>query len=192
MRVTGLEWEQSAGGVVTSPALAEGTFTGLTPVRPPSLRVITGIADAGISGRLGLDLAWMGCDVFDAADGVQMIRYISDAILDEPGSRRPDLIVADAVSVGCNGLSVLAGIRDLGWTTPVLLLLRRKQMHLYRAAWQMGANGLSVSPHSAEELALMCQQLLEPELEVAARSGADHSKAPVHDDDAAEDEAYAQ
>jgi hypothetical protein len=44
------------------------------------------------------------------------------AILDE-SLRKPDLIVLESRLAGCMALSIVNGLKDLGWTTPIVVRL---------------------------------------------------------------------
>ena len=37
-------------------------------------------------------------------------------------TRAPDLIVVDAISAGCSGVTIAAGFRDLGLSIPIMLI----------------------------------------------------------------------
>lgn len=62
-----------------------------------------------------------GWAVEDSPSGYHLLQAI------DPSNRwlpwRSELIVADAFSPGCSGVSLAAGLRDLGWSSPIVLLV---------------------------------------------------------------------
>ena len=62
-----------------------------------------------------------GYQVFEHADGVELVGALADHIEQRQG-RPPDLIVADVRTRGCSGMTVAAGLHELGVTTPVILI----------------------------------------------------------------------
>jgi PleD family two-component response regulator len=84
--------------------------------------VIIAMADLKRANELAAALAQNGCTVTCVSTGFDLVAQLADAILgDSP--KRPDLIVMGPKLVGCRELTVLAGLRELEWTTPFLLLV---------------------------------------------------------------------
>src|SRR5690242_12325786 len=54
--------------------------------------------------------------------GFHMIQAIADLIEGHQGWLSPSLIVIDARSRGCSGVTIAAGLRDLGLTIPIVLV----------------------------------------------------------------------
>ena len=63
-----------------------------------------------------------GWATIDSPSGYHLLQHLSGPILGEQQWLRPDLIVVDAFSPGCSGLTIARGLRDLGWSTPVVLV----------------------------------------------------------------------
>jgi FixJ family two-component response regulator len=65
-----------------------------------------------------------GWSVVEQPTGLHLIHAISGLILGDQPWLRPGLIVADAAARGCSGLSIAAGLRDLGSRIPVVVVAR--------------------------------------------------------------------
>lgn len=66
-------------------------------------------------------LAGCGWVVVPQPTGFHLIEAISAVIDGQETALRPDLIVVDAYSRGCSGVTIAAGLRDLGLTIPIVL-----------------------------------------------------------------------
>jgi CheY-like chemotaxis protein len=64
------------------------------------------------------DLGW---EVLQASNGAALADLVNGALF-EHRSPPPDIIVTDVRMPGVNGLSVLEGLRDLGWNTPAVVM----------------------------------------------------------------------
>lgn len=72
-----------------------------------------------ISKVLGRD-GWL---VIDLPSGYHLVEDIADVLLGEQALLRPpDLVVVDVASPGCSGITIARGLRDLGWSVPIVLL----------------------------------------------------------------------
>lgn len=67
-------------------------------------------------------LADRGWAVLDSPTGYHLVERLSGALIESAAWLKPDLVVVDAFSPGCTGLSIARGLRELGWTTPVVLV----------------------------------------------------------------------
>ena len=72
-----------------------------------------------IAGALGAG----GWAVLESPSGYHLLQSIAGLLLDSAPWRRPNLLVADAFSPGCSGLSIARGLSELGWSTPAVLLV---------------------------------------------------------------------
>lgn len=54
--------------------------------------------------------------------GYHLLQTLSGPLFGEQPWLRPALIVVDAFSPGCSGLTIAHGLRDLGWSIPVVLV----------------------------------------------------------------------
>jgi CheY-like chemotaxis protein len=65
-----------------------------------------------------------GWSVQECPGGHDLVQSLADVILGEEPGQRPDLIAVDAVSPGCCGTSIARGVRQLGWSIPVALIVQ--------------------------------------------------------------------
>ena len=95
-----------------------------------------------------------GHTVVVADDGFHLIQLMSGAILDESGTAatRPDLIIADVTMAGCSGMTILQGIRQLNWGTPVFLIVDFNHPETARAAFENGADRVFEKPIEVTEV----------------------------------------
>jgi CheY-like chemotaxis protein len=64
----------------------------------------------------------LGWNVVAVAACHELVVELADFLLGRSSWRRPHLVVADAIAPGLTGLSVVTGLRDLGWSGPAVLL----------------------------------------------------------------------
>ena len=62
-----------------------------------------------------------GCEVYEVCDGNEMIEFLGEMLLQNPGKPGPDLIVADMDLPGRQGSMLLSDLRAAGWNTPFIL-----------------------------------------------------------------------
>jgi DNA-binding response OmpR family regulator len=91
--------------------------TSWRPVAQVALR------DPDLRRQIADTLRSAGWAVFDSPTGYHLIARIAGAILGEHAWCQPGLVVVDAVSPGCSGTSIARGLRDLGWSTPIVVLI---------------------------------------------------------------------
>jgi CheY-like chemotaxis protein len=66
-----------------------------------------------------------GWAVIPQRTGFHLIQAISDVIEGHRSWLRPSMIVIDARARGCSGVTIAAGLRDLGITIPIVLVAAR-------------------------------------------------------------------
>jgi len=84
----------------------------------------------GIAGFLHRE----GHKVHASGDGLQMLEWIGDALLDAADQKPPDLIVMEIDLPGRRGIDLLSDLRAVGWDTPFILLARAGVDRLIRKA----------------------------------------------------------
>jgi DNA-binding response OmpR family regulator len=132
--------------------------------------VLVGISDPEVLRAVMDAFEELEHDVVAVTDGFHLVEKMADEILDERHGCRPSLIVADALLPGCTGLSLLAGLRELSWGVPVVLLAPQDDEAVRRRAWECGASGVFLRPFEPRELMIFCRLLLEPDDTEAYRS----------------------
>lgn len=95
-----------------------------------------------------------GHDVMTAGDGEEALALMA--------TRRPDLVVLDAMMPGTDGFDVLRQMRERPTLreVPVIMLTARKQETDIVGALQLGASDYVVKPFIPEELVMRIARLL--------------------------------
>jgi DNA-binding response OmpR family regulator len=109
-------------------------------------RILLATDDAEVRTQVATALCNDGATVDIASSGYHLIELMADAILDGSAESRPDLVIADATLAGCTGTSVLAGLRQLQWPTPAILMVPRGDERQLTAALALGAVGVFFQP----------------------------------------------
>lgn len=117
------------------------------------LRILIADDDADMRALLRAALAADGHEVTEAANG----REALDEIL-----RPLDLIVTDVRMPGVNGLSLLAGLRACGCTTPVIVISAYDGERLRREAKRIGANAVFAKPFEVDDLRTAVMNVVRP------------------------------
>ena len=85
------------------------------------------LRDAERRQRISEALRAEGWTVVDRPSGYHLVEDMADQLLGQESWPRPDLVVVDAISPGCAGVTIARGLRDLGWTVPVVLLVESER-----------------------------------------------------------------
>lgn len=123
--------------------------------------VLVGIEDPRVREDVAKALEHQGYSVVAVGDGYRVIEYIASAVLDGPPELRPNLIIVDSILKGCTGLSLVSGLRDLGWETPVIVLTPMDDEQTRRQAWEVGATGVFMTPFDVRELGVFSEVILQ-------------------------------
>lgn len=100
--------------------------------------------DPSIRQALSRELALAGYDAISAADGVEGRTLFED--------RRPDLVITDLAMPRADGFALVAAVRRLDTTTPVLVLSVRGEEEDKVRALDLGADDYVTKPFSLREL----------------------------------------
>lgn len=159
---------------------ANGRARQQSAVRPV---ILVGVADAELRAKIVVGLGGTDHEVVAVSNGFHLIERVADAILSDSTSDgvRPKLIVADSVLPGCKGLTLLAGIRDLGWDTPVILLSPPDDERSRREAVAWGVCGVLVEPVDVGELCALSELVLDPATAAAIRAARSSGKPWLRD-----------
>lgn len=128
--------------------------------RTGTATVLVGMTDSSERASVVDMLYQEGHVVVPASDGVHLIEFMADAILNASDNLRPDLIIADAILPGCTGLSLLSGLRALNWDTAIILLAPYSDLALRREASQRGVTALLARPCNVERLRNITREIL--------------------------------
>jgi FixJ family two-component response regulator len=110
------------------------------------------VEDAACRAAIVDTLHRRGWSVVEQPTGLHLIHAISGLILGDKPWLRPGLIVADAAARGCSGLSIAAGLRDLGSRIPVVVVARAADELATRRA---GPLTIVEPEHAARTIALL-------------------------------------
>jgi len=108
----------------------------------PRPRVLLAEDDVEMRRLLAATLRRDGCEVLEAADGNELLAFISDEVIRAGGivsSLRIDLIVSDIRMPGLTGLAVLAGLHEARLPIPVVLVTAFGDDETHRLARRHGA-----------------------------------------------------
>ena len=109
------------------------------------MRVLLAEDDARLSALLVQGLTEAGWDVEAVADGPEAYRR---ALADDP----PDVLLLDWMLPGLDGLTVCRRLRDMGVTTPVLVLTARGEVRDRIRGLDAGADDYLPKPFDLDEL----------------------------------------
>jgi hypothetical protein len=80
------------------------------------------VAASDCRARIRDTLVRRGWNVVEHPTGFHLLQAIAD-IIEEGRSESPQLLVVDAVARGCTGITIAAGLRDLGVQIPLVLVV---------------------------------------------------------------------
>ncbi len=112
---------------------------------PP--RILLAEDDDEVRRALATLLQQQGYRVITAASGdVMLDRLASSLLLEHRTEAPPDVVVADIRMPGFNGLSILEGVRDAGWTLPYFVITAFGDQSIRDKALRLGATGYFDKP----------------------------------------------
>lgn len=131
-------------------------------------KVFVGLADAATRAQVTEVIAELGYEAVAVGDGYRLAESLADPILGDDTASRPRAIIINPVLPGCTGFSLLSGLRDLGWSTPVIFIIDGDDLSARRRAWAQGASGVFVAPFDDQELRSFIEMVIDPEVEALA------------------------
>ncbi len=136
-------------------------------------RILVGVADERTRARIAGAVGDLGYEVVNMADGYHLTECLADGILSGKTDQRPSLIIVSPILPGCTGLSLLGGLRDLGWSTPVVFVIRANDTRGRSQAWAEGLTGVFIEPFTDQELQSFASLVLDPEVSRAITDARD-------------------
>jgi CheY-like chemotaxis protein len=121
---------------------------------PAGYTVLVVDDEPNIRHLIRLHLERLGCEVVEAADGVEALARVPEL--------RPDLIVLDVMMPGPSGFEVVTILKSdprVG-DIPIVLLTAKDEYDDIRGGWQRGADNYLTKPFNPEELRAMVQRML--------------------------------
>jgi CheY-like chemotaxis protein len=100
-----------------------------------------------------------GYQVTEAEDGRELVQALVSCVTHKPRSM-PALIISDVRMPGCSGLEVLALLRRIDWTTPIILITAFGDPETHTEAQRLGAARVLDKPFDVEDLCSAAQTLV--------------------------------
>ena len=108
--------------------------------------------DDDLRGALALALTGDGHEVLEARTGRDALEGIAGAMALEQNPCPPDAIVTDVGLPGVSGLTIVSGLRALGWRTPVIVITGQEPTKTRAAAERAGADFVLTKPFDIDDL----------------------------------------
>lgn len=93
-----------------------------------------------------------GHQLIAVRDGVELLEYIASTLIFDESAAYPDLIITDIRMPGFSGMSVLAGLRDQQWTTPIVVMTAYSDEKMRSDAERLGASAFFSKPFDLDDL----------------------------------------
>jgi len=97
-------------------------------------------------------LRGLGFETIEASTGAEMLDELGDGILSGDPAARPDVIISDVRMPGLTGIEILAGLRQAGWHTPIVLMTAYADPGLCEEAIRLGADAIFAKPFDIDDL----------------------------------------
>jgi DNA-binding response OmpR family regulator len=133
------------------------------PVARQSPRLLLAEDDLQMRQLVAEALRKDGYDVVEAVDGMHVLDQVSSWLLDQtPKGPVINLIISDIRMPGLSGLSLVAGLRQAGWTTPIILMTAFGDSETHAAAKRLGATAVFDKPFDVDDLRTLVCNLVPP------------------------------
>ena len=127
----------------------------LSPSHPPSVMIIED--DPDLRNLLAIALERHGLEAKIVANGREALDILaSPSLLDTP--HVPEVIVTDVRLPECSGITLLAGLRAGGVSTPIVVMTAYADANVTRRVASLGADALFLKPFDVDE---MCDTLAQ-------------------------------
>lgn len=106
-----------------------------------------------------------GYDVVEATDGLAVLDELALWLIDQK-RRDPaiQLIISDIRMPGVTGLSILAGLRQSGFSAPIILMTAFGDSETHATAKRLGATAIFDKPFEVDELRALVSTLVPSSL----------------------------
>jgi CheY-like chemotaxis protein len=116
------------------------------------MRVLVAEDAADIRALVVVALRGMGYEIIEARSGGELLEELGDGILSGDPATRPDVIVSDIRMPGVTGMEVLAGLRQAGWETPIVLMTAFVDGEIREEAERLGVDAFFAKPFDIDDL----------------------------------------
>ncbi len=120
------------------------------PTRTPRALIAEDAPD--VRRVLAVALRGMGYEIAEAESGGDLLDQLGEGLLSGDPECRPDVIISDIRMPGLTGIEVLAGLRNAGWRTPIVLMTAYADEEVREEARRLGANALFAKPFEIDDL----------------------------------------
>lgn len=144
--------------------------------RPPS--VLVAEDDDELRESIALALRGDGYEVILARSGAELLDLVGASMLVASSSPPPDAIISDVRMPGFTGLEILAGLRDLRWRIPIILITGYGDEATVAEARRHGVSAFFTKPFELDDLRTALLNLVPDEAWLRGGRGAT-GKGPV-------------
>lgn len=93
-----------------------------------------------------------GYEVMEAANGFELLEQLNAAMVFGDLAGVPDAIVMGLWMHGVSGLSIVHGLKDARWSTPIVLISKDRERELGEEPTRLGAHALFEEPFDIDDL----------------------------------------
>jgi CheY-like chemotaxis protein len=113
--------------------------------------VVIAHSDPGIRTLLAAVLKKDGYCVFKVTDGIELLEWLADRLLDDKAPGMPDIIVAEINLPGRRGIDILADLRGSGLSTPFIFTVRPEDDAMTANARRLGSVAMFQTPFDIDD-----------------------------------------
>ena len=118
--------------------------------RPP--RVIVAEDEPDVRMMVTVALRGLGFEIQEARSGAELLDELGDGLLSGDPEARPDVIISDIRMPGLTGLEILAGLRQVKWSTIFVLMTAFADRETREEARRLGADAFFAKPFDVDDL----------------------------------------
>lgn len=127
---------------------------------PNPYRVLIADDDPEMRSLLVSALSPCGYDILAFSEGRGVVEFLSMTMKRNVDVEPPDLVVSDLDMPGADGLEVASTLRELDWSTPIVLLTAFPNEDLEEEAARMGVTAVFAKPVDLKQLRALVRDLL--------------------------------
>jgi CheY-like chemotaxis protein len=125
----------------------------------PEPRVLIAEDDLEMRRLVSWAVRRAGYQVVEVEDGKALVNALIHSAKHAPQTL-PDLIISDVRMPGCTGLEVLARLRRVDWSIPVILITAFGDAQAHKEGARLGAAKVLDKPFDVDELCTAVQELV--------------------------------
>lgn len=125
--------------------------------------VVIAHSDPGVRSLLAAVLKKDGYGVFRVADGIELLEWLADRLLEDETLGMPDIIVAEIDLPGRRGIDILADLRGSGWSTPFIFTAGPEDHAMVVNAERLGPVAVFEAPFEIDDFRTSAYCLASPD-----------------------------